>query len=144
MIESGGWKIKADPLIIVDNQKANIIGRNILPQLGINLIQEKPKQENVLNIREQKQSNPEIKQWVKDSYPQLCIRDGKSKNHVLRTQFNKEFIPVQQEGRRVRVHLQKRVGKKPNKLMDQKHIIKVDNCSDRQFISPIAITVKKD
>ena len=30
-----------------------------------------------------------------------------------------------------------------NKLIDQKHIIKLDKCSDRQFISPIVITVKK-
>ena len=27
--------------------------------------------------------------------------------------------------------------------MDQKHIIKLDKCSDRQFIDPIVITVKK-
>ena len=39
-IESEGWKIKAAPFIIVDNQKPNIIGRNILPQIGIRLIQE--------------------------------------------------------------------------------------------------------
>ena len=97
----------------------------------------------MLNIREQEQSNPEIKQWVKDNYPQLCIRVKKSKNHVMRTQFNKEFIPVQQKGRRVPIHLQERVEKDLNKLMDQKHIIKLDNYSDRQFISPIVITIKK-
>ena len=95
MIESGGWKIQAAPFIIVDNQKANIIGRNILPQLGIRLIQEKPKQERVMNLRDQEQSNPEIKQWVKDNYPQLCICVGKSKNHIMRTQFNNEFVPIQ-------------------------------------------------
>ena len=48
MTESGGWK-KTAPFILVDNQKAKIVGRNILPQLGIRLIQEKLKQENVLN-----------------------------------------------------------------------------------------------
>ena len=62
-IEPGGWKIRADSFIIVDNQKANIIGRNILPQIGIRLVQEKPKQGDVLNIREQEQSKPEIRQW---------------------------------------------------------------------------------
>ena len=105
-IESGGWKIRAAPLIIVDNQKANIIGRNTLPQIGIRPVQEKPKQRDVLNIQEQEQPNPEIKQLVKDNYPQLCIRVGKSKNHVMRTQFNKEIIPVQQKGHRVPLHLQ--------------------------------------
>ena len=143
-IESGGWKIKAAPFIIVDNQKANIIDRIILPQVGIRLIQEKSKQGNVLNISEQEQSNPEIKRWVKDNYPQLRIRVGKSKSHVIRTQFNKEFIPVQQKVRRVPVHLQERVEKEFNELLDQKHIIKLDKCSDRQLISPIVITVRKD
>ena len=94
----------------------------------------------MLNIREQEQPNPEIKQWVKDNYPQLC----KVKGHVMRTQFNKRFIPIQQKGRRVPVHLQERVDKELKKLMEQKHIIKLDKCSDRQFISPIVITVKKD
>ena len=62
----------------------------------------------------------------------------------MRTQFNKEFIPVQQKGRRVSVHQQKRVEKEPNKFINQKHIIKLDKCSDRQLISPIVITAKKD
>ena len=43
MIESGGWKSKAASFIDVDNQKANIICRKILPQLGIKLIQETSK-----------------------------------------------------------------------------------------------------
>ena len=30
------------------------------------------------------------------------------------------------------------------KLIDQKHIIKLDKCSDKKIISPIVITVKKD
>ena len=62
----------------------------------------------------------------------------------MRTQFNKEFIPVQQKGRRVSVHQQERVEKEPNKFMNKKNIIKADKCSDRQLISPIVITAKKD
>ena len=36
-VESGGWKIKSTHFILVNYQKANIIGRNILPQIGIKL-----------------------------------------------------------------------------------------------------------
>ena len=100
-------------------------------------------QDNKLNIREQEQSNPEIKQWVKDNYPQLCICVGKSKNHVMRIQFNKEFVPVQQKVPRVPAHLQERVEKELYKLMDQNYIVNLDKRSDRQFISPIVITAKK-
>ena len=67
-----------------------------------------------------------------------------SKNHIMRTRFNKESTPIQQKGRRVPLHLQERVEKDLNKLMDQKHIVKLNNFSDIQFISPIVITVKKD
>ena len=63
---------------------------------------------------------------------------------MMRTQFTKEFIPIQQKGRRIPIHLQERVKGELNKIKDQKHIIKLDKCSDRQFISPIVVTVKKD
>ena len=58
-IESGSWKIQSATFIIVDDQKANIIGRIILPQIGVRLIQEKYKQ-NVLSIREQEESDPKL------------------------------------------------------------------------------------
>ena len=64
---------------------------------------------------------------------------GKSKNHMMKTQFSKDFIPIQQKGRRILVHLQARVEGELNKLMNQN---KLDKCSDQQFISPIVITAK--
>ena len=105
-IESGGWKIQSAPFIIVDDQRANIIGRIMLPQIGVKLIQEKHKQ-NVLNVREQEESDPEIKQWVKKYFQQLCIRIGKSKNHMMKTQFSQDFMPIQQKGRRIPVTYRK-------------------------------------
>ena len=62
----------------------------------------------------------------------------------MKTQFSQDFMPIQQKGRRIPVHLQERVQGELNKLMDQNHIIKLDKCSDRQFNGPIVITVKKD
>ena len=126
-IESGGWKIHSAPFIAVDDKKANIVGRSILPQIGIKLIQEQHTQ-NVHVIREQEESDPETKQWVKDNFQQLCVRIGKSKNHTMRTQFIKEFVPIQQKGRRIPIHLQGRVEGELNNLIDQKHIIKLDKC----------------
>ena len=37
-IESGGWKVQSSPFIVVEDKKANIIGRSSLPQIGIKLI----------------------------------------------------------------------------------------------------------
>ena len=63
---------------------------------------------------------------------------------MMKTQFNHDFIPMKQKGRRIPVHLQERDEGELSNLMDQKHIIKLDKCSGRQFISPIVITMKKD
>ena len=79
-IESGGWKVQTAPFIIVDNQKAKILGRNLLSRIGINLIQDKPTQK-ILKLQQSDKSNHEIKQWVKDNFQQLCVRIGKSKQH---------------------------------------------------------------
>ena len=127
----------------MDNQKANILGRNLLPRIDIRLIRDKPTQK-VLTVQWSDESNHEIKQWVKDNFQQLCIRIGKSKHHVMKTQFNKDFEPIQQKGRRIPIHLQENAEAELNKLIGQKHIIKLDKCSDKQFISPIVIKVKKD
>ena len=75
-IESGGWKKTFSSLHVVDDEKASIIGCNILPQIGIKLIQEQYKQ-NVHVVREQEESDPKFEKWVKDNIQQLCVRIGK-------------------------------------------------------------------
>ena len=61
----------------------------------------------------------------------------------MKTQFIPDVTPIQQKGRRIPIHLQERVENKLNKLFNQKHIIKLEKCSEKLFISPIVIT-KKD
>ena len=38
--ESGGWQVQSAPFIVVDDKKAIIIGKNLLPQIVIKRIQE--------------------------------------------------------------------------------------------------------
>ena len=137
-IESGGWRIQSARFIFVDDQKTNIIGRNILPQIGVKLIQEKQKQ-NVLSVREQEESDPETKQWVKENFPQLCIRIGKSKNQMMRTEISNTTERSTYHG--TFTGTSRRGTKQTNR---SKHIVKLDKYSDRQFISPFVFTVKKD
>ena len=42
------------------------------------------------------------------------------------------------------IHLQPKVKIELEKLLNERHIKKLTNCSDQFFISPIVITVKKD
>ena len=51
-IKSAGWTIQSASFFVVDDQQANRVGRNLLPQIGIKLIQEKPQNYQILNISE--------------------------------------------------------------------------------------------
>ena len=143
-IESGGWTVNTTSLIVVDDKRANILGRNILPQIGIQLKQT-PDGKSINAISEDhKCADQKITNWVKTSYPGLCTRIGRSRNHMVHTTFLKEFKALQQKGRRIPIHIQEKVEREIRSLTDQGHIVKLEKCSDQQFISPIIITVKKD
>ena len=73
-VESGGWTVQPATFIIVDDQKANIIGRNILPIIGIKLLLNKPKRTHVLSIHEKEEaSDEEIKNRVKEKLQQQGV-----------------------------------------------------------------------
>ena len=144
-IESGGWKIQTASFIVVDDRRANIMGRNHLPQIGIKLHQErKPAGKSNFYVNSINKSDTQIAAWVKTTYPGLCTRIGRSKSHMVHKEFLKEFKALQQRGRRIPIHIQEKVENEIRSLIDQGHIIRLDKCSDHQFISPIVITVKKD
>ena len=110
------------------------------------MIQEKQRQ-NVLSIREQEKSDPEIKQWVKDNFQQLCTivyTYWKIKTSYDQNPIQQRFQPNSTKGRRILVNLQERVEGGIKQADEPKHIIKLDKCSDRQFIKPLVKTLKKD
>ena len=117
---------------MVDDQKANSLG----PNIGIKQVHEKPQCKQVVNITEEDKSHPEKTLEF--------VKIGEAKNHVMKSQFLLDVTPIQQKVRHFPIHLQERVENEFNKLIDQKHNLKLENCSDKQFISPIVKTVKKD
>ena len=140
-----GWTL--DPrLIVVDDKRASILGRNILPQIGIQL-QQKPAIDKVNQLmRYRKTQIAQIKKtnWVKTTYPGFCTRVGRARNHMVHTTFLNEFKALQQKGRRIPTHIQEKVEQELRSLIDQGHIVELEKCNDQQFISRIVITVKKD
>ena len=74
----------------------------------------------------------------------MTSRIGRSKNHVAKSKFQKEFQPRHQKGRRIPINLQEKVNIEPKKLLIEKHIMKLSSCPDKYLISPIVVTVKKD
>ena len=143
-IESGGWALDTTSLIVVDDKRVNILGKNILPQMRIQL-QQKPAGKSINAISEDTNcSDLKITNWVKTTYPGLCTRIGRARNHIVQTIFLNEFKALQQKGRRIAIHIQEKVEQEIKSLINQRNIVKLEKCSDQQFISPLVITVKKD
>ena len=71
------------------------------------------------------------------------MRIGKAKKHAMKNQFIPNVTPIDQTGRRIPIYLQERIETELSKLLDHKNNVKLDKCSDKRFISPIVITIKK-
>ena len=77
-------------------------------------------------------------------FPSLFDRKGESKNHVVNTKFKFPLCPIQENGRRIPIHIQEKVQAELSKLLSEGHITKLDKRTSDCFIAPIVITVKKD
>ena len=136
-IKCNDWIARGVDVTVVEDGHRPIIGRDLFSKLGFSLTLLK----QVANI-DQNQSL--IKKQIAFDFPGLITRIGKSLKHSVKSTFHKQFIPTQQKGRRVPINLQPLVNAELKKILDKKHIIKLNICSDKNFISPIVITVKRD
>ena len=89
-------------------------------------------------------SQCQFKTRIAKQFPQLMTRIGRSKIHIVKSKFHRNFQPKHQKGRTVPINLQERVNNEIKKLLEEGDIEKLNNCSDQYFISPIVITVKRD
>ena len=71
-------------------------------------------------------------------------RNGKVKNHQVRTNLKENARNVQQKGRRIPIQLQNAVDAEIKKLSKEGYIEKVNETKDDVFIQPAVIAVKKD
>ena len=69
---------------------------------------------------------------------------GKIQNYKRQAEFFNNLIPIQQKGRRVPIMLQDKVDGEIDKLLKQGHIERLEDCSDKCFVSPMVVTVKND
>ena len=131
------WIATGVDVTVVEDGHRPIIGRDLFSKLGFSLT----KLKQVVNIDKNQFL---IKKQIAFDCPGLIRRIGKSLKHSVKSTFHKQFTPTHQKGRRVPINLQPLVNSEIKKLLDEKHIKKVNNCSDKNFISPIVITVKRD
>ena len=71
-------------------------------------------------------------------------RTGLSKTHVAKSKFHQRFTAKHQKGPRVPINLQPRVTVELDILQKKGNIEKLASCSDKHFISPLVIKLKKN
>ena len=147
-LDSNGWTCSAD-INVIGGCRPSIIGRDLMPSLGLMLVQA-PSTEGVNSIHSKERTvatDNDLDDWqthFSKQFQHLFRRVGRIRNYKVQAEFFKNLTPIQQKGRRVPITIQEKVDKEIDKLLEQGHIQKLEECSDKFFVSPIVITVKKD
>ena len=100
-LTSGNTTVHNCQILVVSQNTVNLIGRDILQKLGIELTF-KTSGEKTHNIYS---TQNKIAKWIFQKHTHLCTRIGKSKNHIAKSTFHNTFHPTQHKGRRVPLHL---------------------------------------
>ena len=139
-IQSNNWYANPIEAQAVTDGHCSLLGRDLFPALGLSIQQSNsPK-----TVNQVEQEYCPIKKQIATDFPDLTSRIDKSKVHTVRSKFHKHYTPSHQKDRRVPINLLHKVSDELKKLSDQEHIEKLQECFDKNFISPIVITVKKD
>ena len=144
-IECNGWnEARADRIVVPNNHRA-IIGRDLFQGLGTQVNQQpSPIAEGKQVAMIQNLEGQNLIMEIAEKFPNLIKRIGQSKKHTVKSNFKTNFTPIHQRGRKIPIHLQSQVEEELKKVQKNGNLIKLDKCSDKNFISPIVITVKLD
>ena len=143
MMSINGWAAPAQVSVISGNHQS-ILGHDLMVTLGLELVQRK----KVMGITgegisQEEEEYDELQTYFCKLYPNLFTRIGKLRNAKVRSEFFKNLRPVQRKRHRVPISLQDKADKEIHRLINEGHIVKLQECSDKYFVSPIVITVEK-
>ena len=126
-ITSKGWTCDSATFTVVADGLKSLIGCDLFDQLVLAVTQSTSQKGNHVNNI----SSPEFKEQIAKTFPELISRIGRSKSHVAKSKFHKDFQPRHQKGRRIPINLQEKVNIELRKLLDEKYIIKLSSCPDK-------------
>ena len=92
-ITSKGWTCEVATFTVVADGLKSLIGRDLFDKLGLAAIHSTSQKGNRVNNI----SSPEFREQIAKTFPELISRIGRSKNHVARSKFNKDFQPRHQK-----------------------------------------------
>ena len=139
-IQSGNWHANPIEIQVVADGHRSLLGRDLFPAPGLSIQQSN----NQMIINQVEKEYCPIKKQIVIDFPDLISRIGKFKVHTVSSKFHKNYTTSHEKGRRVPINLLDKVSDELKKLTEQGHIEKLQECSDKNFISPIVNTVKKD
>ena len=156
-VSSAGWKVDNAKFLVVERARC-LLGLDLHKSLGVrtnqtsygDYLKEVSKEGNPNKVNSVELPNTD--QWVSENwknnhstkFAHVFNRQGRSKNHVVTTNFFSPLIPIQEKGRRIPIHILNRVEKEIDKLQKDDMITKLDKCTNDFFIAPIVITAKTD
>ena len=140
-VSSNGWTSNSATFTVVADGLKSLIGRDLFDQLRLAVTQSSLFSGNQVNAIS---PSSEFKEHIALTLPNLISCIGRSKNHVVKSKFRKNFQPRNRKSRRISNNLQDKVNNELKKLLAEKHIIKLTNCPDKFLNFPIVVTVKKD
>ena len=146
MMSLNRWAAPAQVSVISGNHQS-ILGRDLMGTLGRDLMGTQRKKVMGITgegISQEEEEYDELQTYFCKFYPNLFTRIGKIRNAKVKAEFFENLKPIQQKGRRMPINLQEKVDKEIHRLINEGHIVKLQECSDKYFVSPIVITVKKD
>ena len=96
-ISSAGWEVEKATFLVVENNRC-LLGMDLQPKLGI--FTRQVQKSSVSEISET--TLPETKDWISEQwrnyfaskYNHVFTRQGRSKNHVVKTNFYSPLIPI--------------------------------------------------
>ena len=132
-IQSNNWYANPIEIQVVTDGHRPLLGRDLFPALGLSIQQSN----NQITINQVEQEYCPIKKQIAIDFPDLISRFGKSKVHMIHSKFHRNYTPSHQKGRRVPINLLDKVSDELKNISEQGHIEKLQECSDKNFISPI-------
>ena len=156
-VSSAGWKVVDAKFLVVQRARC-LLGLDLHKKLGVrtsqtsyeDYLKEVSKEVSPLNVNSVELPNTD--QWVSENwknnhstkFAHVFNRQGRSKNHVVTTNFFSPLIPIQEKGRRIPIHILNRVEKEIDKLQKEDMITKLHKRTNDFFIAPIVIIAKTD
>ena len=138
-IESNGWQIRDAKIAVVRDGLKPLFGRDLFEVLGVSITQTLCSNEGSM-VNTITTQYP-FKTRISNQFPELVSRIDRSKIHIVKSKFLKNFQPKHQKGRRIPIKLQDKFHSEIKKLLEEGRIEKLNNCSDRCLTIPIVITV---